>query len=606
MIGGTNMGKVKVTSILRRMFSIIMVSIFIIAMTPTDYIKAEEENPLGSKNNPYIVTNYSELRSGLNSKGYVKLDNDIVFEEYIKLDVDSSYRGGIDLNGHVLDFSGRYSSFSYAIRLETVSGDGLGKFEITDSNPDTTHGDAYVNSDNEALKGGIITGFYYNMNSMAGGVTSCIDASNIDVTVDGITFFKNSSGGGGTCICMGEDGTLKVNNCKFYDNKSNTWAPCIWYSYSGEEKDSKCFVTNCIFKGNNGRFSSALTTAASYALVENCLFEKNVSKSYGTLNVNYYGTLEVKDSVITGNKCESDELENTSTGGICIDVCGKLVLNGKVNVTGNTYNGEENNVIFQLTGIVLYPISLGDEFDAGSKVGLKVKNTADYDFKVIDNIGSYEDCFVCDHEDGELFVYNGMLYFKKKHVHTKGSYYERREPKCTVAGEVEHYICPGCSVALDSEGNVIENIIIPALGHDFSDNAKICKRDGCNVENPDYIAPTHVHSIGEKHEKTDATCEKTGTKEYYSCSGCDKMLDQNGDEITDITIPALGHDFSDNAKICKRDGCNVENPDYVAPSVSPERAPQTGDNNSWMLYAFIMILSLSACIMLERCKRREE
>ncbi|MCI6165583.1 MAG: hypothetical protein MR675_10430, partial [Lachnospira sp.] len=103
-------------TILKNVFSIIMVSIFMLTMMPSDYIKAEGEEPLGSKGNPYIVTNFEELKEGLKN-GYVKLANDIVYEKYIYLEVDGSYEGGIDLNGHVLDFSGRYVDYTYGLSV---------------------------------------------------------------------------------------------------------------------------------------------------------------------------------------------------------------------------------------------------------------------------------------------------------------------------------------------------------------------------------------------------------------------------------------------------------------------------------------------------------
>ena len=101
------MRKVNVSNSLRKLFSIIMVSIFIIAAMPVDYIRADEPVQDGSKNNPYIVTNFKEFQNGILKQGYIKLANDIDFSEYIYMEVDSSYRGGIDLNGHILNFEKR-------------------------------------------------------------------------------------------------------------------------------------------------------------------------------------------------------------------------------------------------------------------------------------------------------------------------------------------------------------------------------------------------------------------------------------------------------------------------------------------------------------------
>lgn len=166
--------------------------------------------------------------------------------------------------------------------------------------------------------------------------------------------------------------------------------------------------------------TSTVATFSENCVIKNCLFENNECDSGGTVNVSHYGTLEVVDTDITGNICTSDEEDDSTTAGICIDVCGKLVLNGKVNITGNTYNNKENNLIFYPHGIDRFLIVLGEQFDAASKVGLKVRKDAiNYAYDVIENIGEFKESFVCDHENGELYVEDGKLYFKKRHIHKK-------------------------------------------------------------------------------------------------------------------------------------------------------------------------------------------
>ena len=451
------MRKVNVSNSLRKLFSIIMVSIFIIAAMPVDYIRADEPVQDGSKSNPYIVTNFKEFQNGIMKQGYIKLANDIDFSEYIYMEVDSSYRGGIDLNGHILNFEKRYSYYSYGIGLRNESGAGGGLFEITDSNPSVVH-EGYVNSENEPLTGGIITGFRYNMNSSAGGSTSCLSINNLNCVLDGVTFFDNTTGGGGSCIDkFGENGTLEINKCKFYDNKSNYWASCVWVGTSrSDSRNDQCLITDSVFKGNYGKYTSTVATSSENCVIKNCLFENNECDSGGTVNVSHYGTLEVVDTDITGNICTSDEEDDSTTAGICIDVCGKLVLNGKVNITRNTYNNKENNLIFYPYGIDRFLIVLGEQFDAASKVGLKVRKDAiNYAYNVIENIGEFKESFVCDHENGELYVEDGKLYFKKRHIHKKDQHKSRVEATCVIPGHIEYYTCTGCDKLLDEEGKEI-------------------------------------------------------------------------------------------------------------------------------------------------------
>lgn len=551
------MRKVNVSNSLRKLFSIIMVSIFIIAAMPVDYIRADEPVQDGSKNNPYIVTDFKEFKNGILKQGYIKLANDIDFSEYIYMEVDSSYRGGIDLNGHILNFEKRYSYNSYGIGLRNESGTGGGLFEITDSNPSVVH-EGYVNSEGEPLTGGIITGFRYDMNSSAGGTTCCLSINNLNCVLDGVTFFDNTTGGGGSCIDkFGENGTLEINKCKFYDNKSNYWASCVWVGTSrSDNRNDQCLITDSVFKGNYGKYTSTVATSSENCVIKNCLFENNECDSGGTVNVSHYGTLEVVDTDITGNICTADEEDDSTTAGICIDVCGKLVLNGKVNITGNTYNNKENNLIFYPHGIKRFLIVLGEQFDAASKVGLKVRKDAiNYAYDVIENIGEFKECFVCDHENGELYVEDGKLYFKKRHIHKKDQHKSRVEATCVIPGHIEYYTCTGCDKLLDEEGKEItESIEIPALGHDFTGEWTVTKPSTCTEsgvkarkcsrcrETEKETIPATGHTEAEDAAVA-ATCTTAGKTAGIHCLVCNTIIKAQEE------IPATGHSFGKWEKV---------------------------------------------------------
>lgn len=551
------MRKVNVSNSLRKLFSIIMVSIFIIAAMPVDYIRADEPVQDGSKNNPYIVTDFKEFKNGILKQGYIKLANDIDFSEYIYMEVDSSYRGGIDLNGHILNFEKRYSYNSYGIGLRNESGTGGGLFEITDSNPSVVH-EGYVNSEGEPLTGGIITGFRYDMNSSAGGTTCCLSINNLNCVLDGVTFFDNTTGGGGSCIDkFGENGTLEINKCKFYDNKSNYWASCVWVGTSrSDNRNDQCLITDSVFKGNYGKYTSTVATSSENCVIKNCLFENNECDSGGTVNVSHYGTLEVVDTDITGNICTADEEDDSTTAGICIDACGKLVLNGKVNITGNTYNNKENNLIFYPHGIKRFLIVLGEQFDAASKVGLKVRKDAiNYAYDVIENIGEFKECFVCDHENGELYVEDGKLYFKKRHIHKKDQHKSRVEATCVIPGHIEYYTCTGCDKLLDEEGKEItESIEIPALGHDFTGEWTVTKPSTCTEsgvkarkcsrcrETEKETIPATGHTEAEDAAVA-ATCTTAGKTAGIHCLVCNTIIKAQEE------IPATGHSFGKWEKV---------------------------------------------------------
>lgn len=552
-----HMRKVNVSNSLRKLFSIIMVSIFIIAAMPVDYIRADEPVQDGSKNNPYIVTSFKEFKNGILKQGYIKLANDIDFSEYIYMEVDSSYRGGIDLNGHILNFEKRYSYNSYGIGLRNESGTGGGLFEITDSNPSAVH-EGYINSENESLTGGIITGFRYDMDSSAGGVTCCLSINNLNCVLEGVTFYDNTTGGGGSCIDkFGENGTLEINKCKFYDNKSNYWASCVWVGTSrSDNRNDQCLITDSVFKGNYGKYTSTVATSSENCVIKNCLFENNECDSGGTVNVSHYGTLEVVDTDITGNICTSDEEDDSTTAGICIDVCGKLVLNGKVNITGNTYNNKENNLIFYPHGIKRFLIVLGEQFDEASKVGLKVRKDAiNYAYDVIENIGEFKESFVCDHENGELYVEDGKLCFKKRHIHKKDLHKSRVEATCIRPGNIEYYTCTGCDKLLDKDGQEItEDIEIPALGHDFTGEWTVTKPATCTEsgvkarkcsrckETEKETIPATGHTEAEDAAVA-ATCTTAGKTAGSHCLVCNTIIKAQEE------IPATGHSFGKWEKV---------------------------------------------------------
>lgn len=552
-----HMRKVNVSNSLRKLFSIIMVSIFIIAAMPVDYIRADEPVQDGSKNNPYIVTSFKEFKNGILKQGYIKLANDIDFSEYIYMEVDSSYRGGIDLNGHILNFEKRYSYNSYGIGLRNESGTGGGLFEITDSNPSAVH-EGYINSENESLTGGIITGFRYDMDSSAGGVTCCLSINNLNCVLEGVTFYDNTTGGGGSCIDkFGENGTLEINKCKFYDNKSNYWASCVWVGTSrSDNRNDQCLITDSVFKGNYGKYTSTVATSSENCVIKNCLFENNECDSGGTVNVSHYGTLEVVDTDITGNICTSDEEDDSTTAGICIDACGKLVLNGKVNITGNTYNNKENNLIFYPHGIKRFLIVLGEQFDEASKVGLKVRKDAiNYAYDVIENIGEFKESFVCDHENGELYVEDGKLCFKKRHIHKKDLHKSRVEATCIRPGNIEYYTCTGCDKLLDKDGQEItEDIEIPALGHDFTGEWTVTKPATCTEsgvkarkcsrckETEKETIPATGHTEAEDAAVA-ATCTTAGKTAGSHCLVCNTIIKAQEE------IPATGHSFGKWEKV---------------------------------------------------------
>ena len=74
-------------------------------------------------------------------------------------------------------------------------------------------------------------------------------------------------------------------------------------------------------------------------------------------------------------------------------------------------------------------------------------------------------------------------------------------------------------------------------------------QDGSGVSASCSVTVTHGKMV--HIPKKDATCTEDGTKEYWSCSVCNKNFsDAEGkNEITDLTIPANGHDLTRHDKV---------------------------------------------------------
>ena len=115
------------------------------------------------------------------------------------------------------------------------------------------------------------------------------------------------------------------------------------------------------------------------------------------------------------------------------------------------------------------------------------------------------------------------------------------------------------------------NKISISIRNDELVNAKIHYNSQGHTLIPSYEAPT---------------CTAMGFN-GYKCSVCNRKICLDGTyylypmsyDNGESDIPALGHDFSDNAQYCKR--CGEKNPNYLEPTTAePTSAPTTSSNNS--------------------------
>lgn len=145
---------------------------------------------------------------------------------------------------------------------------------------------------------------------------------------------------------------------------------------------------------------------------------------------------------------------------------------------------------------------------------------------------------------------------------------------CDATGIYDHYTCATCSNYFNSNYMKIDSIVIPELGHDFTDDTKRdaehlkasatcdfaetyyyhCSRCDANAKDVD---PTKFYEVGEKLPHAvgawiaaiPADCITDGAKAHYLCSACNKYIDADkttiiGEKYEDIVIKAIGHDFT--------------------------------------------------------------
>ncbi len=111
----------------------------------------------------------------------------------------------------------------------------------------------------------------------------------------------------------------------------------------------------------------------------------------------------------------------------------------------------------------------------------------------------------------------------------------------TLGEGIEYYIF--ALVAIASEDYTLENLSSISI-QNFGEAVEILPFDEaeCFVFFKLPKLSSHTHS-GTWVTEVPATCTSTGTKAHKTCLLCNKHFDSDNNEIADLTLPALGHDF---------------------------------------------------------------
>ena len=128
--------------------------------------------------------------------------------------------------------------------------------------------------------------------------------------------------------------------------------------------------------------------------------------------------------------------------------------------------------------------------------------------------------------------------------HKYGDLVPKQEPTCTQTGMQAHYKCSVCN--------------------EYFDESKIEK----TVADLTIPIDPNAHDFGAWIAEVPATCVATGTKGHQDCNRCNRHYDENGNELTDLTIPTNdNHDWNawasnldgTHTRTCKRDSSHTEN-----------------------------------------------
>lgn len=446
---------------LKRIVTGILMCMLVLTQLPANVFADDTTSSItgtGTEDDPYIVTTSDEFATYL-PQGYVKLGNDITLNSSF---ISVTKESGIDLNGHVLDFSN--ASGSKVISVDNT------KFHIKDSVPGTTHNSQFVASDGTELCGGILTGYKHDENG--GGINTCFYMYETEFIMSGGTFYNNVTISGGTCLTLIGASNVEISNAGFYDNKSNYWSSCIWFN-SGVSDSSSIELDNCKFIGNTAKSATAIGSDASKTVINSCIIKDNITANDGVVYGLSGAAITIRDTTITGNTNTVDSViwQEVKVAGVYVEKNRQmdtyLTLDGKVDITGNTVNGMERNLYYTNQD----GIGLGSGFDKTSKIGITHQEELydGYDRIAVSQAADFIDCFSSDAADGELYVKDGNINLRKiSHVHELGTKHDAVAATCVSAGSKEYYDCTGCGKKIDAEKNIIYNIVIPATGKHIS------------------------------------------------------------------------------------------------------------------------------------------
>ncbi len=235
------------------------------------------------------------------------------------------------------------------------------------------------------------------------------------------------------------------------------------------------------------------------------------------------------------------------------------------------------NFTFNISNIVLSDDSAVIEVYIDN--ALKKKIEGDIVLKEGDNIYFLK---LFKKEDNSNYTKFSISINCKAHFHDFGELFDANDATCEEEGNIAYYYCIDCETYFNENYEEVDSIIIKKKEHNFDNwfiiNNATCVDQGkkirvcsdCGLVNTEVI-PCIAHNCDVWIEEIPATCVKNGTKGHYHCPVCEKDFDADLNVLTDIIIPALGHQFENG--LCTMCGIN-----YFTPGLA---FSLNSDNNSY-------------------------
>jgi len=202
----------------------------------------------------------------------------------------------------------------------------------------------------------------------------------------------------------------------------------------------------------------------------------------------------------------------------------------------------------------------------------------------------YQICFRCGEINEEVTFTNGQPAPHK--FDWDGGFHAYTAPTCTVEGNVAYYECEECGNFFDENKEEIDDYAIAVVPHNWVEDTnkevlvaeatcqtlakyeKVCSICGehaseYDLEGEEFYFTTGEladHAYGEWNEAVPAECGVAGKVAHYACAteGCGRYFDAEKQEIANITIEALEHNFvvvindPDNYRKSEADCLNAE------------------------------------------------